>query len=307
MWSSLLLAAVAAASAVAPTATTGAPTRTTQVSARLNGSVNPKGQQTSYSFDYGPSTSYGTNTGAVSAGAGTTTVHASADLGGLQPATTYHFRIVAANASGTTAGSDRTFTTHGAALQYGLHAGAPAIVYGTPVVLSGTLKGQNSAGRELVLQGRRSPYHGSFAIVAGPVTSSSSGAYSFRLAALAASTQFRVAPTDGLAGPSREQTITVAPKITTRMSTGHPRRGEVVLFSGAVRPAHDGSRFAIQRLAGRRWVTIAGGVTRHAHGGVSTYAKRVRITRGGEYRVFVQIVGGDETPAGGRPKRVRLR
>ncbi len=35
----------------------------------------------------------------------------SAALGGLAPATTYHYRVVATNAGGTTNGADRTFTT----------------------------------------------------------------------------------------------------------------------------------------------------------------------------------------------------
>ena len=35
----------------------------------------------------------------------------SANISGLTASTTYHFRIVATNNSGTTYGSDRTFTT----------------------------------------------------------------------------------------------------------------------------------------------------------------------------------------------------
>jgi len=35
----------------------------------------------------------------------------SANISGLTASTTYHFRIVATNSSGTTYGSDRTFTT----------------------------------------------------------------------------------------------------------------------------------------------------------------------------------------------------
>ena len=303
---SLLLGALAAA-AVAPTVTTGTPTRITETSARLNGSVNPKGQDTSYSFDYGTTTAYGSNTGPVAAGNGTKTVHAQADIGGLTAGTTYHFRIVATNASGTTAGADRSFTTHAGALQYGLRASATTLVYGTPLVLNGTLKGTNSAGRQVVLQGRPAPYTAAWTTLAGPVTTSAGGAYGFRLAALTASMQLRVAPSDGLANPSRELLVAVAPRISTRLSTSRPRRGQVVVFSGTVRPARDGSQFGIQRRAGSRWVTVAGGALRRGTPGLSAYSKRVRIRRSGEYRVFVRIVGGDLVSAAGRVKRVRVR
>jgi hypothetical protein len=188
-----------------------------------------------------------------------------------------------------------------------VRASATSVVYGTPLVLNGTLKGTNAAGRQLVLQGRGAPYNGAWATVAGPVTTSSTGAYTFRLAAMQKNMQLRVAPSDGLANPSRELTVTVAPRISTRLSTAHPRRGGVVVFSGTIRPAHDGAQFGIQRRAGSRWVTVAGGVARHAGGGVSTWSKRVRIRRSGEYRVFVRITGGDLTSGAGRAKRVRVR
>ena len=48
---------------------------------------------------------------ATAAGSGTTAVATAATVGGLSPATTYHYRIVAANPGGVTDGSDRTFTT----------------------------------------------------------------------------------------------------------------------------------------------------------------------------------------------------
>jgi hypothetical protein len=42
---------------------------------------------------------------------GITTQNLRANVSGLAAGTTYHFRIVATNASGTAYGSDRTFTT----------------------------------------------------------------------------------------------------------------------------------------------------------------------------------------------------
>ena len=48
---------------------------------------------------------------AVAAGTLLLAAPASAAISGLTPQTTYHFRIVATNAIGTTAGPDQTFTT----------------------------------------------------------------------------------------------------------------------------------------------------------------------------------------------------
>jgi uncharacterized delta-60 repeat protein len=95
----------------APAALTGAATGVGSTSATLTGAVNPDGLATSYHFDYGTSTAYGASTSAVSAGSGSTAVAVSATLGSLSPNTTYHYRLVASNASGTTDGADATFTT----------------------------------------------------------------------------------------------------------------------------------------------------------------------------------------------------
>ncbi len=80
---------------------------------RLAGSVNPNGQTTSWYFEYGTSTSYGARTAARNAGSGARPVNVSSSPGGLRRATTYHYRLVAVNASGTGLGSDRTFRTAG--------------------------------------------------------------------------------------------------------------------------------------------------------------------------------------------------
>src|SRR6266496_1845825 len=97
----------------APAVSTNAASGVFSAGATLNGSVNPEGQSTTYKFDYGTSTSYGSSvpSPAGSAGSGTSTVNESATLNGLRPGTTYHYRIEATNATGTTDGPDQTFTT----------------------------------------------------------------------------------------------------------------------------------------------------------------------------------------------------
>jgi hypothetical protein len=100
-----------AGAASAPTATTGAASNATTSSATVSGTVNPAGQSTTYSFQYGTTTAYGSQTSAQSAGADTADHAVSATLTGLKPAKTYHYRVSATNASGTTVGADATFTT----------------------------------------------------------------------------------------------------------------------------------------------------------------------------------------------------
>ena len=98
----------------APGATTSAATGVTTTAATLNGSVTPNGTDTTYSFQWGTDTSYGNTTAAGDAGSGTSAVSVSANLSSLTPGTTYHFRVVASNAAGTTYGADQTFAATGA-------------------------------------------------------------------------------------------------------------------------------------------------------------------------------------------------
>jgi hypothetical protein len=89
----------------------------TATTARLETEINPHGTATSYFFQYGITTAYGSETPMPPAplGAGEADVFREAQIAGLQPSTTYHFRVVAQNALGKSPGPDRTFTTQGAA------------------------------------------------------------------------------------------------------------------------------------------------------------------------------------------------
>ncbi len=99
---------------IPPAVDTSAATDVTETGAVLNGIVNPFGAQTTYHFEYGATTAYGARIPAgIDAVAGNNygPKKFSRRLFGLAPGTTYHFRLVATNATGTTEGQDRTFTT----------------------------------------------------------------------------------------------------------------------------------------------------------------------------------------------------
>ncbi len=116
---SLLFAALGAGSALAaaptiPVTTVSAVTAKTAV---LEADVNPEGEATTYHFEYGltdcssnPCTSVPVPDANV--GSASTARRMTRELSGLQPETTYHLRVVATNASGTTEGPDATFTTY---------------------------------------------------------------------------------------------------------------------------------------------------------------------------------------------------
>jgi hypothetical protein len=98
---------------IGPEATTGTAT-VTDVTAALRGRVKANGGATTYVFEYGTTTSYGRSfpAPAASAGAERNLYHrALATLTGLQPSTTYHYRLVATNGGATATGDDATFTT----------------------------------------------------------------------------------------------------------------------------------------------------------------------------------------------------
>jgi plastocyanin len=95
----------------APTATTGTANSVGEMTATLNGTVNPQGKASNYHFDYGTTTSYGKETAEESAGAGSTNETVAIPVSSLAPGTIYHFKLMAKNAAGTTEGVDRTFTT----------------------------------------------------------------------------------------------------------------------------------------------------------------------------------------------------
>jgi hypothetical protein len=104
-----------------PTAITGGPLAVGQTTATISGSVDPDGEAASYSFELGVYAGADTQYGTVFSGptgAGTAAIEKQLALIGLQPGTTYAYRI--AIKSGFTPGGEPVlgqpvlFTTHGA-------------------------------------------------------------------------------------------------------------------------------------------------------------------------------------------------
>jgi hypothetical protein len=96
----------------APTAEVNAPQATAN-GYELRGAVNPDSLETTYHFELGTSTSYGTNLPEPDAtlAAGSSAVAVSREVTDLLPNTTYHYRIVAANSEGQGVSGDESFTT----------------------------------------------------------------------------------------------------------------------------------------------------------------------------------------------------
>jgi len=85
-----------------PTAETGAAKEEAATTATFTGMVNPGGLASEFWFKYGLTEAYGSETTHASAGSGTSAHEVIAHVEALQPHATYHYRLFAHNAFGTT-------------------------------------------------------------------------------------------------------------------------------------------------------------------------------------------------------------
>ncbi|MBI5798689.1 MAG: hypothetical protein HZB10_02045 [Candidatus Yonathbacteria bacterium] len=117
-----------------PTVSTNSASSVSQNSATLNGYVTPNGASASAWFEYGTTQSFGSNTGSVNYGTGSTSFNNT--LWNLSANTTYYYRAVANNSQGTSYGSTLSFTTSGTA--YSLSGSAPTVSTLLPTELTGS-------------------------------------------------------------------------------------------------------------------------------------------------------------------------
>jgi hypothetical protein len=297
---SLLISA--SAQAAVPSATTGNANSITQTSAKLHGTVKPNQQATTWHFELGTTTAYGTNTpeqGPIQPGAGNTNV--AADATGLAPGTLYHYRVVATNASGAIPGKDRTFTTRSAV---SLATNRHEVKFNQNVTLTGQIFGTAVAGITVTLQENPYPYDG-FTNVA-TTTSDASGKFAF-IRQLKTNTAWRVVASTRPAGTSNTAFALEQDAVSIKASTSRPKRGHTVLFTGFSFPARVGNPVYIQRLGKHGWRTVLRAkLSPTAIPDTVSYAVRLRRVVNGLYRAYVPA-GFDHQDGWSGNKRITIR
>ena len=224
-----------------PLASTSAATDVAGTSVTLNGSVNPEGHATTWYAEWGLTTAYGTKTGSQSLSGGTNTVNVSTPLGGLLAGTTYHFRIVATNASGTTTSGDLAFTTAGPGVT--LAVSSPTALSGHAVRLSGTTITHN-ANEQVTLWAL--PFGASSFVQLTTVLTGANGTWAFDVKPRRA-TSYKAQVT---AGPSPVVTVAVRPAVTLRIVHGRV----VVAVESSL--SYAGQTVLLQRRSGTGWADL---------------------------------------------------
>jgi hypothetical protein len=288
-----------------PAVYTGYASAMTTSSATVRAKINPHGLATEYRFEYGPTAAYGADTPPAAAGSGTQESLLTQTIGDLQPDTSYHYRAAATNSAGTTYGQDATFTTKKVPLTLTLAMTPDPVVFGNALTVSGTLAGTGNAGVEVVLQGNQFPYTHGFEALTSPEPTSATGAFSFPVSGLLESTQLRAttAAKPAIFSPVVTELVTVRVTLHVRPAR---RRGFVRLY-GTVTPAEPGAAVAFELMnREHRYVTISGTrIQDDGAGGVSRFARTVRLRQRGLYRALVPVVAGAQTSGRSRPVLIR--
>jgi len=127
-----------------PLAVTGSASNITATSATLIGVALPNGRETSVHFEYGLTSAYGSSTSPQVLPASHVLIDVFAQVSGLIPGSTYHYRLVAINGGSPIPinGEDRTFVAQSPPPIISLGAAIPLTTTG--VTLSGTVNPINS-------------------------------------------------------------------------------------------------------------------------------------------------------------------
>lgn len=300
----MLLALPVAAQAVPlrPSVTTGAAQSVSYGTATLTGWVDPHGSSTSYYFQYGPTRAYGAQTAIANAGVGTA-VRVTVPVGGLEPITTYHFRLVAVNAVGAATGADRAFATTKVPLSLAILAAPNPTLYGGVVTIQGTLSGTGNGSIPVLLQANPFPYTQGFADVGNSELTTAVGGFSFPVLGLTQATQFRVVTSTKVPVVSPVTIEGVAVRVEAHV--GRTRRRHHAHIYGTVTPAVNGMEVGIMRITGGRNVLVAGTVLLHHNATSSRFSRVIRVKRGAVYRVFVKVTNGAQTSNYSQPLFIR--
>ncbi len=277
--------------------------------AELEGTVKPGGQATTYYFQFGPTSAYGAQTAAGKLPAGTTPVKVS--LSAAPFLANYHYRLVVIGTSGVpVVGKDRKYSPKATTLKVTLSKPpfTQHVLVGGAVTITGVLTGTSAGDHLVALQASPYPYTAAFVTVGSPQTSNAAGRFSFSVASLARSTEFRVVTLDPRPAESKPITELAAVRVTLHVRTS-AHRGLVRLY-GTVSPAEVGAHILVQlektsaprnppktekaeekdELA--RFGTAASAVVKRATKSFSRFSVVVTLKATGHYRAFVTLGKG---------------
>lgn len=272
------------ATAQAPSVSTRNASGVTGSGATLNAGINPRGLATNVYFEYGTSTSYGTRTPTVPIGAGSSTVSATAPVGGLRPNTRYNFRAVATSAAGVTRTSNRTFTTSRVPTGVAITPSTVKPKWGTGLTIQGSVTGSGTT--PIAVEKLDFPFTGQWVQLA-TATSNSSGAFTATVPPLFATVRLRVATRTSTVITSGVSTVSVAVKVglkTRRVSSRRTR------LEGTIWPAVASGRASLQRQSrSGRWIPVKRSNVTPLSGDRSRYRFTVTRsrTRAMNYRIVV--------------------
>jgi hypothetical protein len=214
----------------------------TPTSGTLTGTLTPNGETTSWHFDYGTTTAYGSSTPTQNLAAGSAATTVSAAVSNLTPNSPLHFRLVASSRAGMSTSSDIALTTP-ASVQL---APAPAhVILGHYVLLHGTAWG-GQAGVSVGIQAQ--PFGENAPATVATVLTGAGGNWSFPARPQILTTYS--ASAEG--GTSGSVLVAVAPGITLRRISGHRYLAHVgagTSFAGHV--------VQLQVFLQGRWKTVA--------------------------------------------------
>ena len=264
----------------------------TYQSAVLTGTVNPGGLSTEVYFQFGTTNKYGTQSAPTAVAAGTKAVAVAIPITGLAAGVTYHYRLVATNSTNTSLGADKTLKTAKIPLSLAITAAPNPVPFGGATTIEGTLSGTGNANAPVQLQQDVYPYTGGFVNVANPELTAANGGFAFNLLGLALNTQYRVV-SGAVAPPDRRPGVRRRSASRLHGQAAGTHRRPMARFTGTIAPAEPSARIAFERLVHTSWKVVGGTVAQVAvKNGVVSFAKTLRIYRGGFFRALVLPVEG---------------
>lgn len=284
-----------------PQVATGGISHVRGSTAELEGTVYPHGLPTTYFFQYGPTTAYGSTTPPTVLPASSTRIKVGQITGGLQAG--YHYRIVAYNGASNglaRVGKDRIFGSKSGKVKFQLPKALSPIPYKHAFELSGSVSGVAGAGLGVVLQETPFPYLSEFRTVTTAVTTNASGGFSFHLSSLQTSAEFRVITT----GPRPQFSGVIKQQVTPVVSlhVRHSSAAGLVRLYGTITPSVTGAHVMIQlSKAARpgntektsertsRYVTQFSTTAQKATKTTSRFSVVVKVMHSGRYRAFVAL------------------